>query len=164
MAKHSIMPIPDAMVGEVLGLAEIVYSYGGKIKVSLLSDELQIELDDLGDAIDMAELLKIVKVKKGEVMLTLYGEGLALGKIDDKKRILRDRISKIEMFKSIIKKIEKEKEIPEDELLEFLRKKYPIGDAEQFKKLLISWGGYTEIFEYYGNKGLFTLPNLEFKE
>ncbi|MFA5049945.1 MAG: AAA-associated domain-containing protein [Candidatus Micrarchaeia archaeon] len=163
MGKHYILPIPDAMVGEILGLVEIVYSYRGKIKVSELSDELQLELDDLGDAIDMAELLDLVKVKKGAIHLTVFGEAIAISKIDDKKRTLRKKIKETEPFRSIIEILEKEKEIPETELFERLKLKFTIENIEKFKKLMLSWGGYTEIFEYHGNKKLFTLPEKEFE-
>jgi len=163
MGKHSILPIPDAMVGEILGLAEIAYSYNGKIKISFLSDELQIEMDDLGDAIDLAELLGLVKVKKGIIYLTIYGEAMALGAIDDKKKILRERITKLEPFKTILKYIYKEKVISEHDLFEKMKKKFPIEHPHKFKKLILSWGGYTEIFEYYGDKGEFTIPRKEFK-
>lgn len=163
MGKHSILPIPDAMVGEILGLAEIVYSYRGKLKISFLSDELQIEMDDLGDAIDMAELLDLAKVKKGTIYLTIFGEALAIGTIDDKKKILRDKIKELELFKTITSTLKKKKEISEEDLFDILNKKFTFDNPTKFKKLLLSWGGYTEIFEYYGNKQLFTLPKKEFE-
>jgi len=162
MGKHSFLPIPDAMVGEILGLAETVYSYGGKIKISFLSDELQIEMDDLGDAIDMAELLSLAKVRRGKIYLTIYGEALSIGRIDDKKKIIREKIKKIEPFKTIIKILLERKKIPEEELFKILKSKFTFDDSEKFKRLLLSWGGYTEIFEYYGKKRRFTLPKKKF--
>ena len=163
MSKHDILPIPDAMVGEILGLAEIVYSYSGKIKISFLSDELQLEMDDLGDAIDMAELLGLAKVKRGTIYLTIFGEALAISQIDDKKNILRKKIIELEPFKTTIKILQKEKEIGEELLFEKLKKKFTIQNLDKFKRLFLSWGSYTEIFEYHGNKQLFTLPKKEFE-
>lgn len=163
MGKHDILPIPDAMVGEVLGLTEIIYSYRGKLKISFIADELQLEMDDLGDAIDMAELLGVAKVKRGCVYLTLFGEALAIGTIDNKKKILRKKIKSLEPFKTIIKIINKEKKVGESYLFKQLKKNFPIQNSKKFKKLLLSWGGYTEIFEYHGNKQLFTLPKEEFE-
>ncbi len=163
MGRHDILPIPDAMVGEILGLAEIVYSYKGKIKISFLADELQLEMDDLGDAIDMAELLDLAKVKRGTIYLSIFGEALAIATIDDKKKILRKKIKELEPFKTISKTLSKEKEINEQDLIHSLKEKFTIENPDKFKKLLLSWGGYTEIFEYHGNKHLFTLPKKEFE-
>ena len=47
MVKHKMLPFPDANVGEVLGLVEIIYAYGGKTKISFLAEELRMQLDDL---------------------------------------------------------------------------------------------------------------------
>jgi NitT/TauT family transport system ATP-binding protein len=158
MVRHKIMPLPDATVGELLGLAEIIYSYGGKSKISFLSDELRMEMDDLGDVIDMGELLEVLKVDDGEVSLTLFGEGLTLGTIDNKKKILRDKIAEVEPFKTIISILEKEGgRMGEQDLLDALSKKFVIEDTGPFRKLLIGWGNYTESFEYDGDEQEFVL-------
>jgi NitT/TauT family transport system ATP-binding protein len=158
MVKHKIMPIPDATVGELLGLVEIVYSYGGKVKISFLADELRMEMDDLGDVIDMGELLEAVNVDEGEVTLSLFGEGLTLGTIDNKKKILRDKIKDVEPFKSVIEMLNEEGgKMGEQELLEALAKKFVIEDFAPFRKLLIGWGNYTESFEYDGDEQEFVL-------
>lgn len=158
MVKHKIMPMPDATVGELLGLVEIVYSYGGKVKISFLADELRMEMDDLGDVIDMGELLEALEVKDGQVRLTLFGEALTLGTIDNKKKILRDKIRKVEPFQTVFSILEKEgKKMSEQDLLDALGKKFVIEDMKPFRKLLIGWGNYTESFEYDGDEQEFVL-------
>jgi len=158
MVRHKIMPLPDATVGELLGLAEIIYSYGGKAKISFLSDELRMDMDDLGDVIDMGELLEVLKVEEGEVTLTLFGEGLTLGTIDNKKKILRDKIAEVEPFKTIISILNKEGgRMGEQDLLDKLSQKFVIEDVGPFRKLMIGWGNYTESFEYDGDEQEFVL-------
>lgn len=160
MAEHKILPIPDATVGELLGLVEIVYSYGGKLKISFIADELRMEMDDLGDVVDMGELLGVIKVKQGVITLTIFGEALSLGTIDNKKKIIRDQMKKVEPFKSIIAYMKKKKNnVSEKELLEGLGKKFVVEDQARFRKLLIGWGNYTETFEYDSDDGLFRLVN-----
>ena len=156
MVRHKLLPFPDANVGEVLGLVEIIYAYGGKSRISLLAEELRIPLDDLGDVIDMAELLQLVTVKNGLVQLTVFGEALNLGTIDDKKRVLRKQIVKIEPFKSVLMLIKKTGSATKKDILEKLRlKDMVIEDETRFHRLLLAWGGYTEIFEYDGVKQVF---------
>ncbi len=149
--------MPHANVGEVLGLQEAIYSYGGRVKISFLVDEFRLSFDDLGDVIDMAELLELVKVHEGEIHLTLYGEAIVLGKIDDKKGLLRKRLMKLEVFKIIMNMIKKSTKITWDEIVKDLREKeYAIEDAAMFKKIVIGWGSYAELFEYYGDGQIFT--------
>ena len=157
MVKHKMLPLPHATVGEVVGLIEAIYSYGGKVKISFLAGEFRMEFDDLGDVIDMAELLDLMKVKDGEIQLTLFGEASALGRIEDKKQILRKKLLKVELFKVITTKLKKKGMINWQELLDSVRKMdYIVEDDTMFKKLIIGWGSYTEIFEYSGEHQTFT--------
>jgi NitT/TauT family transport system ATP-binding protein len=160
MVKHKMLPFPDANVGEVLGLVEIVYAYKGKVKVSFLTEELRIDLDELNDVIEMARLLELVRVKEGTVELTLFGESLNLGTIDDKKRVLRKNLVKLEPFKSILAIIKKDGHAHKEDILKKLRERnVVIEDESRFHKLLLAWGGYAEIFEYDGGKRVFTMPS-----
>jgi NitT/TauT family transport system ATP-binding protein len=157
MAKHKMLPMPDANVGEVLGLVEIIYAYKGRVKVSFLAEELRIDLDELNDVIEMARLLNLVRVKAGIVELTVFGESLNLGTIDDKKKVLRKNIVRIEPFKSILAIIKKDGHAHNDEIVRALRERnVVIEDEARFHKLLLTWGGYAEIFEYDGTKRVFT--------
>lgn len=158
MGKHKLLPFPDANVGEVLGLVEIIYAYGGKSKISFIAEELRMELDDLGDVVDMAELLGLVKVKNGIIQLSVFGEALNLGTIDDKKRILRKQLLNIEPFKTVIALIKKEKEVDEKKIVDHLRVNHIIDDVSRFHKLFLSWCGYAEIIEYDGKRQRFTIP------
>ena len=150
--------MPDATVGEVLGLVEIIYAYGGKTKISFLAEELRMQLDDLGDAIDMAELLHLVKVKEGMAQLTIFGEAVNLGTINDKKRVLQKQLVKVEPFKMILHILRKAGEMQEKELLNTLKtNKILVEDHARFHKLILAWGGYANIFEYDGDRQVFRI-------
>lgn len=158
MVKHKILPIPHANVDEVLGLADALYAYKGKAKLSFLADELQIEIDDLGEAVDMGRLLGVIKTRSGTLSLTIFGEALALGNIDNKKKILREKIIKVEPFKTIIHLLRKYGgSIDKDDLLEALSSKFVIEDKDSFFKIVLGWGNYTESFEYDSDDGIFSL-------
>ena len=158
MVKHKILPIPHANVDEVLGLADALYAYKGKAKLSFLADELQIEIDDLGEAVDMAKLLGMIKVKSGTLMLTLFGEALSIGNTDNKKKILREKMIQVEPFKTIIQLLRKYGgSIDKEDLLEALSTKFVIEDKESFFKIILGWGNYTESFEYDSDEQLFLL-------
>ncbi|MDD5336868.1 MAG: AAA-associated domain-containing protein [Candidatus ainarchaeum sp.] len=158
MAKHKIMPLPDASVGRVLGLVEVLYSYGGSAKVSFLSEELKMDMDELGSAIDMGELFGLMKVKDGMTMLTIYGEAVSLGTVDDKKRILRKRISEIEPFRTAVGMLKGTEYVREGEVITKISERYPIADREKFHKLFVGWGTYAGVFEYNSRESTFSVP------
>lgn len=148
MVEHKIMPMPDASVGRVLGLMEVLYAYGGHEKISFLSEELSMPIDQLGPVIDMAELFGLLRVHEGIATLTVYGEAVNLGTIDDKKRVLKKRISSIEPFRTAANVLRVQQSILEQELYEKIKEKYTIADPERFHKLFVGWGTFTGLFEY----------------
>jgi hypothetical protein len=158
MVKHKILPIPHAEVGEVLGLADTLYGYRCKTKISFLADELQIDIDDLGDVVEMARLLGVVATRKGVINLTLFGEALSLGNIDNKKKILREKMLRVEPFRTIIKLLRKAGgRMDRDELIGAVSKKFLVEDRAMFLKLVIGWGNYTETFEFDSDEETFVL-------
>ena len=66
-------PLPDATVGGLAGLVEIVYANGGPIGLADLADELNFEIDDLLPLVDAANMLGLVTVGDGELTLTETG-------------------------------------------------------------------------------------------
>ena len=161
MVKHKILPIPHAEVGEVLGLADTLYGYRCKTKVSFLADELQIDMDDLGEVVDMAKLLGVVSTRKGVINLTLFGEALSLGSIDDKKKILREKMLKVGPFKTTISLLRKAGgRIGRDDMIDAVSKKFLVEDRAMFLKLMIGWGNYTESFEYDSDEETFVLASF----
>ncbi|MEW6528329.1 MAG: AAA-associated domain-containing protein [Candidatus Micrarchaeota archaeon] len=156
MVKHKIVPIPDASVGRVLGLIEVLYSYGAQVKISFLSEELRMPIDELGAVVDMAKLFGLLKVNNGIATLTIYGEALSLGTVDDKKKIFKKKILTIEPFNMTTTILKKEQKISEDALFKKISEKYPIQDKEKFHKLFVGWGTYVGLFEYDGQKRRFS--------
>ncbi len=160
MVKHKILPMPDATVGKVLGLVEVIYSYGGKVKVSFLGEELRMPIDELGAVVSMAGMFNLLRVKEGIATLTLYGEAVNLGTIEDKKRILRKKISTVEPFRTAAALLKKSGSAKEDEMFRKIAEKYPIQDKERFHKLFINWGTYAGLFEYDSGTRTFRLLSM----
>jgi NitT/TauT family transport system ATP-binding protein len=155
--RKEVLRIPHASVGEVLGLVEFLTAYGGKMRISELMDELPMEIDDLGDVIDMAELLNLVEVDEGEIKVTLYGETISVGSIDDKKRVLHKKLEKVEPFKTALQLLKKKKVMSEQELMRILLKKFDIEMNGNFHELFTNWGSYAELFEYDADEHVFRL-------
>ena len=132
------------------------------VRIYQVSDLEVVALQGLDLTVTQGEMLGVVKVDDGTVVLTLYGEGLSLGTIDNKKKIIREKMVEVEPFKTVIEIIEKAgKEISEKELFEELSSRFVIEDVERFRKLLIGWGNYTETFEFDGEEQVFRLSGNE---
>ena len=66
-------PLPNASVGGLAGLVEIVYANGGRIGLADLAEELNFEIDDLLPLVDAADMLGLVTIADGELNLTDIG-------------------------------------------------------------------------------------------
>ena len=60
-------PLPDASVGGLAGLVEIVYANGGQSGLADLAEELNFEIDDLLPLVDAAAMLGLVTIDDGEL-------------------------------------------------------------------------------------------------
>ncbi|MDT5190594.1 MAG: NitT/TauT family transport system ATP-binding protein [Mycobacterium sp.] len=66
-------PLPDASVGGLAGLVEIVHANDCRMGLADLADELNFEIDDLLPLVDAAAMLGLVTVGDGELTLTEIG-------------------------------------------------------------------------------------------
>jgi len=151
--RKKMFELPRAGVSEVLGLIEAISAYGGKMRTAELLDEFPMDIDEFGEAIDMAELLGLVKVNKGYLTLTKKGEIIGAGSVEDKKRIIGEQLKNVEPFKSALQLLNERGEVSMRELIRHLK---TIGydlDEESYE-LFMNWGGYAELFEYDAEEGV----------
>jgi len=149
MSTHELLPFPHATVSEVLGLLEIIHDYNGKIRVSELADEVGMEIDDLNDVVDFCELLKFVKVVKGEIKLTATGKKIISYDDEDKiKEELKKRLRLVEPFRTALKFLKSRKEATKEEFLEYMKKKFLVTDERTYARLLFDWLLFSESVDY----------------
>lgn len=66
-------PLPDASVGGLAGLVEIVLAHDGQADLPDLADELSFEIDDLLPLVDAGVMLGLLEVEGAQAFLTLDG-------------------------------------------------------------------------------------------
>ena len=155
---HEILPFPHATVSEVLGLLEIIADYNGKIRISELAEEVGMEIDDLNDVVDFCELLKFVKVQKGEIILTATGKKIISYENEDVlKQELKKRLKMIEPFRTALKFLQKNKKTTKKKFLEYMSKKFIVSDQRIYARLLLDWLLFSESIDYDIDKDEITL-------
>ncbi|MGI0045563.1 MAG: AAA-associated domain-containing protein [Nitrosotalea sp.] len=147
------MTIPRAQVGTVIGLLEILHDFQGKVDLAKVSDELQLELDDILPAVDAAKLLKLIHVNSGDLILTDEGKALLSKNINGRKKALNSAVSNLGEIKGIVNFIKKEhgNEVAKEDLLSFIQQEMPDVDAEQTFSWIVDWGRYSLLLRYDSN-------------
>ena len=158
--KPPVMPA-NVRAGQVLGLVEITGGLGGPIDLSRLADEFGADLVTLLPIVDAGEMLGLIKVDKGDVVLTDFG--IKFQKVTKQKvKLLKDQLSKIEPFRTALKLTSNSKkgvttqEICEDLLWRDTRWHHSTEVNESLvKALLIHWAIYAGLLSYNGKTGKF---------
>lgn len=149
MSNYQLLPFPHATVSEVLGLLEIIHEYNGSIRISELADEVGMEIDDLNDVVDFCELLKFIRVSKGEIKLTATGKRIISYDDEDKvKEELKKRLKFVEPFRTALKFLKSKKEVSKEEFLEYMKKKFLFSDEKTYARLFFDWLLFSESIDY----------------
>ena len=142
------MILPETTVSEIMGLLEIISDYGGKEDIAKLADDFDLEIDEILPEAQAAEPLGFTVIEGGDIRLSEDGKKIIKSSIKERKKLFKDHILKLEIFKKIISFIESRKgKIKKEEAVEFLRQHLP-GDARVNLRDIINWGRYAGVLTY----------------
>ena len=173
----SKLQIPDELVKkeESLDALTLRVAVLGRYVKALELGDLQSLIDSFGDSLDLSIEYggrSMLQVTSGDAKSSLPAALSAIAaRRDDaeleleltvnKKKILREKMLKVEPFKSIILLLKKAGgKMERDDLIDAVSKKFLIEDRAMFLKLLIGWGNYSETFEYDSDEETFVLSPL----
>lgn len=146
------LSLPETTVSEILGLLEIISDYGGKEDIAKLADDFDLEIDEILPEAQAAELLGFAIIENGDIKLTEEGKKIIKSSIKERRRMFRDQILKLEIFKKITSFIVTKKgKIKKGEANEFL-KLHLSGDPKTNLRDIINWGRYAGILTYNSEK------------
>lgn len=141
---------------KLIGLLDLVHTFGGRIDLARISVMLQTDVDDLLPVVDAAEMFGLIKVVDGDLELTDKGREFVFAHPSKKKLMLREIIKNIEPFSTLIKLIHEEGEYHIEKLFEDLDKIKLFDeeyiDANTLHLFILEWLLYTEIVEYNGDE------------
>jgi NitT/TauT family transport system ATP-binding protein len=153
--------IPEASVGSITGLVELVNDLEGKADIYKLGEELLMDVEDLLPIVEACELLGFAEVKEGDLILTEAGKKFAEADVLERKDIFKTlAIEKVPFLKQIVKVLQAKSnhKVPRAFFLDLLRKNLTPKEAERQLDTLINWGRYAELFEYDDDKDELYLP------
>jgi NitT/TauT family transport system ATP-binding protein len=150
--KISALPA-NVRAGQVISLVEVTGGLGSTIDASRLAYELGADIAVLLPILDTAEMLGLVKVEKGEVSLTEFGQKFQKTS-RNKVRLLTDQLAKIEPFKTALELVASKGEVDPADVAEALHAKgitwhhEPEMNESLVRAILIHWGIYGGLVSY----------------
>ncbi|WP_405494749.1 nitrate/sulfonate/bicarbonate ABC transporter ATP-binding protein [Nocardia sp. NBC_00511] len=153
------VPLPDASVGGIAGLLELVQGNSGRADLPVIADELNFELDDLMPLVDAAALLGFLLVDSGDVILTNVGSNFTHADIQASKRIFAQQArQRAPLVRTVCSALigSGNQSVRADFILDLLQRGFSDDDARRQLELAIEWGRYAELYDYDTDSGRIT--------
>lgn len=157
-ATTRIEVIPQVSAGKMIGLLEIIAGDQGVVDIFDLAAQMREEFGLTISLTKALELLGFVETPRHDVVLTPLGHELVLADIHGRKTLFREQIKKLNLFKIILKDLEKNKEVSEAQLQEEIANKLPFENADKIFDTIVEWGRFAEILDYDINRKMIYLP------
>ncbi len=149
-------PLPDATVGGMAGLLEIVVARGGTEDLPALAHDLNFEVDDLLPLVDGATMLGLATVDEADLTVTDEGHQFVTADILTTKERFADQASRrAPLVRAITSALAAsiDGNLPEGFFLDTLRRAFSDEAARRQLDIAIDWGRYGELFDYDANSG-----------
>jgi NitT/TauT family transport system ATP-binding protein len=149
-------PLPDATVGGLAGLLEILVAVGGREDLPKLAEQLIFEVDDLLPLVDAAELLGFATVEDADLEITDDGRAFSAADILASKELFAEQAYEhAPLVRAICNALAATTDgtLSERFFLDLLRRSFSEQDAQRQLELAIDWGRYGELYEYDAGSG-----------
>jgi NitT/TauT family transport system ATP-binding protein len=149
-AAAALQPLPDATVGEVVGLLEYLDARGGKEELFKIAADTNQEFGKLIGVVIAAEMLDFVDTPKRLVAFEPTGLRFVRAGPEERKRIWREQLLRLRLFKDIYDLLQKqaEHEIDQDIVQETIIMRMPQENYERVFQTFVRWGQYGDLFHY----------------
>jgi len=152
-------PLPDATVGGMAGLLEILVARGGTEDLPALARDLIFEVDDLLPLVDGATLLGFATVDDADLHVTDDGREFVLADILTTKQLFaRKAAARAPLVKAITNALAAsiDGNLPGEFFVDILRRGFSEDEARHQLDIAIDWGRYGELYDYDANTGQIT--------
>lgn len=156
--------LPGANVQQMLGVLDAVReeSDSDRLELAALTEELEMELDEIFPLVEALELLGFATVEAGRLRLEARGAAFLDADILERKVIFgRALLERVPLARHITAAVEAEDdhEVDEERFLSELNESLTDEEARRVLDVMIAWGRYAEIFAYDFDDGEFSLEN-----
>jgi NitT/TauT family transport system ATP-binding protein len=156
-------PLPDATVGGMAGLLEIIVARGGTDDLPALAHDLNFEVDDLLPLVDGAVMLGFATVATADITITPEGQRFVTADILTSKELFAHQAStRAPLVRAIANALAAsiDGKLQERFFLDTLYRGFTEGEARHQLDIAIDWGRYGELFDYDTNTGELTLDQI----
>ncbi|MBI3817690.1 MAG: nitrate/sulfonate/bicarbonate ABC transporter ATP-binding protein [Planctomycetes bacterium] len=152
-------PLPEAAVTEVIGLLEYLQSRNGREDVFKIASEIGREYGHVIQIVNAAELLDFVDTPRRAVVLEPVGLDLVLADPDGRKRIWREQLLKLKMFRDVeqVAQSNDKGEVDLEILLSTIVCNMPHENYERVFQTFLGWARYGELFDYDHDREILTI-------
>ncbi len=142
--------LPNASVSALAGMLEHLLSHSGKYDIYRLDSELEIEMAEMIQVIEMAEILGFATVSEGDIQVTPLGEAFADASILTRKELFAQRARRVPMIQWMVQMLDvaTNRELPWKLFHTALLPEFPDELAERQLDVAIDWGRYAELIDY----------------
>jgi NitT/TauT family transport system ATP-binding protein len=143
-------PLPDATVGEIVGLVEYLDAHGSKDDVFRIAQETGQEFGRVITVVKAAEMLDWVDTPKRMVELTAAGARFLKATLHERKELWKKQLLSIRLFKELITVLDRapEHRVDKDFLLEMIALQFPSEDYDKTFERLLGWGRFGNLLSY----------------
>ncbi|NMM62640.1 nitrate/sulfonate/bicarbonate ABC transporter ATP-binding protein [Clostridium sp. P21] len=142
--------IPNAHVGVMSGLLELIDDNGGKMDIYQLGGDLMMEIDDLLPNIEGISMLNFAEVKEGDIFITELGKEFVELDKDESKELFKKQLKDISTFRLIMNVLNNKRNhtMKEEFFKELFKQHFSYNEIEGMMDIIIDWGRYAELFTY----------------
>jgi NitT/TauT family transport system ATP-binding protein len=146
----AIDPIPQVGISKIIGLLEVLDDAGGRYDVFRLARDINYEFGEILKVIKAAEMLELVVTPGADVVMTGTGSALLRAKVNQRKRLLKQQLKKIALFRTVVDALNRSEEhrADADAFREIFALHLPAEDSDALLRTVIDWGRYTELLGY----------------
>ncbi len=151
--------LPHSSVNALAGLLEHISGFHTPYDIYKLEGELGVEMVDLVQTIEMAEMLGFATVSAGDIQLTPLGRAFAEASILTRKELFAQRARRLPMIQWMMQMLNAapNKELPWKVFYTALLPEFPDEMSERQLDVAIDWGRYAELLDYDDRDELVTL-------
>ena len=152
--------LPHARVGGIAGLIELLHDRGGREDLFRLSEELNMNVEDLLPILEACVLLGFALLKEGDVQITPQGSAFALADIQQRKILFRhaslEHVTILKQIDSILRR-KSDHSIADEFFHDILDEHFAEDEVQRQFETAMNWGRYAEIFDYDREKNRLVL-------
>jgi NitT/TauT family transport system ATP-binding protein len=142
--------LPRSSVNALAGLLEHISSFKTPYDIYKLEGELGVEMADLVQTIEMAEILGFATVSAGDIQITPLGQAFAEASILTRKELFKQRARRLPMIQWMTQMLNAapDQALPWKVFYTALLPEFPDDTAEAQLDVAIDWGRYAELIDY----------------